>query len=183
VAPAGTEAVRWELTRFTVGHVYDWKNERFGNIKGDLIVQPNGFLRFRGDLAYNPEADVRRELTEGVQTANTDVAVNLERVSGAVGTRYSDPGKISFLQASLAGRLTRHVGLRGSTDWDLRTDQFVEHRVGLDLRFDCWAFTVEYVARHRDEDEFRFTLNLLGLGSPIKTTVGVEGTGSEVRTR
>ena len=40
----------------------------------------------------------------------------------------------------------------------------VEHRFGVDIHFQCWAILLEYVDRHHNEDEFRFSVNLLGLG-------------------
>jgi hypothetical protein len=73
------------------------------------------------------------------------------------------------------------VGIRSAINWDLRREEFVENRVGLDLRFDCWAFSFEYIGRKDDEDEFRFTVNLLGVGAPLRTSLGLGGTGLEGR--
>ena len=61
------------------------------------------------------------------------------------------------------------------TNWDLRAEVFVENRFGLDLKWQCWAFTVEYVARNNNEDEIRFALNLLGVGAPITTGTRLGG--------
>jgi hypothetical protein len=36
--------------------------------------------------------------------------------------------------------------------------------VGIDWRFNCWSVMAEYVNRHGDENEFRVSVNLLGLG-------------------
>jgi lipopolysaccharide assembly outer membrane protein LptD (OstA) len=69
--------------------------------------------------------------------------------------------------------------VKAQTNWDLRTDTFVESRFGLDFKFDCWAFSAEYVKRSRDiatgqsaDDEFRFALHLLGLGNVVSTKMG-----------
>jgi len=40
----------------------------------------------------------------------------------------------------------------------------VEDRVGVDIHFQCWAISLEYIDRHKNEDEFRFSINLLGVG-------------------
>jgi hypothetical protein len=34
----------------------------------------------------------------------------------------------------------------------------------VEIRFQCWALIAEYVSRFKSDDEFRFTLNLLGIG-------------------
>jgi len=36
--------------------------------------------------------------------------------------------------------------------------------VGIDWRFSCWSVMAEYVNRQGDENEFRISVNLLGLG-------------------
>lgn len=198
VAPAGTEASRLELVRFLVAHAWDIQNERPGNLVGDLILQPTERLRLRSDLAYNLDRGA-------VETATTDLAVDLRRVGASAGTRYTRqpalgvpafvqvPGtwnqgvelperaSVSFLQGSASAELWRNLTARASTNFDLRTDRLVENRFALDFRFQCWAFTVEYIDRSREEgqssaeDEFRFALNLLGIGAPIRTTLGVGG--------
>ncbi len=40
----------------------------------------------------------------------------------------------------------------------------VENRVGVDIQWQCWSVLLEYVDRHRSDDELRFTVNLLGIG-------------------
>ena len=40
----------------------------------------------------------------------------------------------------------------------------VENRFGVDIHFQCWAILLEYVDRHKNEDEFRVSINLLGIG-------------------
>jgi LPS-assembly protein len=196
VSPEGTEAARLEMVRFLVAHAYDVQNERPGFAAADLIVQPNGFLRFRGDISSSVEG-------RGVQSATTDLALILPRLTTTVGTRYlrqpevpvpewvqvagtfnpgvplPDRASVSFLQGGVSSEVWRNLTVRMNTNFDMRSDTFVENRFGVDVKFQCWALTVEYVDRtaeggfSRGDDEFRFAVNLLGVGGPIRTHVGV----------
>jgi hypothetical protein len=58
-------------------------------------------------------------------------------------------------------------------NWDLRRTEFTETRVAVDFHWQCWALTVEYVNRAKRDDEIRFAVNLLGVGGPIGTSVGL----------
>jgi len=71
---------------------------------------------------------------------------------------------LNFVRAELSARLTTYLDARASTAWDARRGVALENRVGIDLHFQCWAIMIEYVDRHRNEDEVRFSVNLLGLG-------------------
>jgi hypothetical protein len=57
----------------------------------------------------------------------------------------------------------------------------VENRIAVDLKWQCWAFSVEFVSRVKDpvtnraEEQLRFTVNLLGMGAPLSTSVGLGG--------
>jgi LPS-assembly protein len=172
VAPAGTEAARWELIRLVLSHYYEALNpaEPFGPVAADLIVNPSRIFSFRGDTTYNVYGD-------GIQTATTDLAVTVDPVIASIGTRYSKPDRVNFVQARLQTDVTRWAVARFSTDWDVRDDVFVESRFGLDLKWSCWALSVEYVARHDDEDEIRFSINLLGMGGTVGTGSRISGTG------
>ena len=70
--------------------------------------------------------------------------------------------------------IVAHVG----TNWDARTDTFVENQFGIDLRFQCYEFSLVFVDRNREigrlkaDEEVRFSLNLLGVGGPIRTGTG-----------
>jgi lipopolysaccharide assembly outer membrane protein LptD (OstA) len=76
---------------------------------------------------------------------------------------------------------------RLKTNWDIKTTSEVESRFGFDLKFDCWALSLDYIRRSPDrpgqsaDNEFRFSLNLLGLGNVISTRVGASATDSEPR--
>ena len=172
VAPPGTEATRWELMRLVLSHSYEALNsdQPFGPVSADLIVNPNRIFSFRGDTSYSVYGD-------GIQTGTTDLAVDVAPVTASIGTRYSKPDSVNFVQARLRTDVTRWAVARLSADWDLRTDVFVESRAALDFKWSCWALSVEYVSRHNDEDEVRFAINLLGVGSPVATGSRIRGTG------
>jgi hypothetical protein len=169
VAPPGTEAVRWEMLRLVLAHSYELLNASrpAGPVTADLILNPTRTVGFRGDASYG----VYRG--EGVQTATTDVTVDVPRVKATLGTRYSKPDRVNFVQGSLSAELASWLVGRVTTNWDVRSDVFVENRVAVDLKWQCWAVTVEFVSRHDNEDEVRFAVNLLGVGAPITTGAGL----------
>jgi len=171
-APPGTEPTRWELVRFVLAHSYEALNpeQPLGPVAADLIVNPNRIFSFRGDTSYSVYGD-------GIQTGTTDLAIDVAPVIASIGTRYSKPDRVNFLQSRLQADLARWAVARVSADWDLRTDVFVESRVGVDFKWSCWAISLEYVARHKDEDEVRFAINLLGVGGPLGTGRRIGGTG------
>jgi hypothetical protein len=167
-AYADAEAVRWEMLRLTLGHSYDTRFERVGDVFSTLIVQPKPGLYFRSDVSYSP-------VTGGIPNATADVAAELPlRTAANLGIRYSDsPGNITFLQAGFTSAFSRRVTVRSELNWDLYRGEFTETRVAADFHWQCWALTVEYVNRPRQDDEIRFAINLLGVGGPIGTSVGL----------
>jgi LPS-assembly protein len=166
------DAVRWEMFRLTLGHSYDTRFERVGDLFSTLIVQPKPDLRFRSDVIYSP-------VTGGIPNATADVsAVVPGLATGNVGIRYSDePSHTTFLQAGFTSAVSRRVTVRSEMNWDLYRSDFTETRVAADIHWQCWALTVEYVHRSRQDDEIRFAINLLGVGGPIGTSVGVGALG------
>jgi hypothetical protein len=166
VSLANADTVRWEALRFAVGHSYDLREERAGDITGTLIVQPTDRLRLRADIAHSVHG-------QGVQVATSDLLVRLDPVSFSIGSRYSDPGDFNFITTGLVVDVTRYVTLRNTNFFDARTSSFVESRASAEIHFQCWALTVEYVHRERRDDELLFAVNLLGVGGPVRTTVGL----------
>jgi LPS-assembly protein len=167
------EAVRWEALRVAVGHSYDLRRERAGDITGTLIVQPSNRIRLRGDIAHSVRG-------QGVQIATTDLLLRVDPVSLSVGSRYSDPSDINFFTTGFVWDVNSWITIRNSNYFDARTTTFVESRVAADIRFQCWSITVQYVHRERRDDELLFAVNLLGVGGPIRTSVGLgalEGSG------
>jgi hypothetical protein len=90
-----------------------------------------------------------------------------------VGSRYSDPGNFNFLTTGLVANLSRWVTIRNANFFDARTLSFVEARAAADVKFQCWSITVEFVHRERRDDEVNFAVNLLGVGGPIRTSLGL----------
>jgi LPS-assembly protein len=170
---ADSEAVRWEAVRLLLGHSIDLrsKNHTVGDIIGDLIVQAPSIFRFRGEARYGIA-------TQDLVTATTDLSATLARVTGAVGTRYDAEQRTNFLQGTVRAEITNWLVAHVATNWDMRTDTFVENRFGIDLRFQCYEFSFVFIDRSREvgrahaDEEVRFSLNLLGVGGPIRTTVG-----------
>ena len=196
VSSDGAEATRLDLARLVLANAYDFEARRFGNFAADLTLQPSSMLSLHADASYDVKGD-------GLQAYTADMTLMVPRVTGVVGLRYNRqpavsipyfvqvPGtfnhgpevpvasSINFLQGRLSVDVWRNLVVRLETNWDLRTDTFVESRFGLDFKFDCWALTAEFVKRSRDiatgqtaDDEFRFSLHLLGLGNVLSTKMG-----------
>ena len=204
ISPENTEAARLDLLKLTLASAYDIENAQLGNVAGDLTVQPSQMLSLHADASYNVVGD-------GLQAYTTDVTVNVPRVTGNVGTRYvrkpnviipyfvQNPGTFNlgngppsnqathFLQGAAAVDVWPNLVLKVKTNYDLRTTSVVETRFGGDFKFDCWALTLEYIRRNPDrpgkspDNEFRFSLSLLGLGNVLSTRVGASTTDSEPR--
>lgn len=173
VAPVDTEALRFEVVRLALSHSLDFKNnqQQLGNAVADLIVQPTPYLRYRGNLTHDVHG-------RGLQTAENDISVSLARLIASAGTRYNDPAKTNFFQGSLAAELTSKVAGRAIMNWDLRSGAFVESRLGVDIRFQCWALSIDYIHRDaigsaRPVNDVRFTVNLLGSGKAISNSFGL----------
>jgi LPS-assembly protein len=161
-----TDPVRWEMLRLTLAHSHDITDGGDAVVRADLIVQPTERVRFRADSLYSVERG-------GMELVTSDVSVATAPVTVSVGHRYSDLDRVNFLQGSLRADLSSYLTVRAATEWDIRTTTFVENRVALDVKFQCWAFTVELVNRERDDTEIRFAVNLLGVGGPIQTSMGL----------
>jgi len=204
ISPENTEATRLDLFKFVLASAYDINKAQFGNVAGDLTFEPSRMLRFHGDASYNV-------VGEGLQAYTTDVTLNVPRVTTSVGTRYTrippviipyfvqipgtwNPGNnlpsnlsTHFLQGTASVDLSPNLVAHAKTNWDIRTTSAVENRFGVDLKLDCWALTVEYIRRNPDrpgknpDNEFRFSLSLLGLGNVVDTRVGGGATSSDPR--
>jgi LPS-assembly protein len=215
MAPEGTEADRLDLIKLVLANAYDFQSQHFGNVAADLVIQPSKIVSFHAGSSYNVTLDI-------LQAYSADVTLNIPRIVGTVGTRYTrapqgdaltTPGVIipyfvqipgtfnpgnslsssqatNFLQGQATIELWRNFLFgRLRTNFDTGTGTNVESRFGLDFKFDCWAFSVDYIKRSPDrfggsaDNEFRFSLSLLGVGNIISTGVGGIGTDSEPRFR
>jgi LPS-assembly protein len=167
------EPIRWEAVRFLLGHSLDLRSENhtIGDVVGDLIVQAPSIFRFRGEIRYSMAQ-------HDVASTTTDFSVSTGRVSGSVGTRYDAEQRTNFLQGGARLELTPNLVARAATNWDMRTDTFVENQFGFDVRFQCWEISVLFIDRTREagrpraDEEVRFSVNLLGVGGPLRTSVG-----------
>jgi LPS-assembly protein len=169
VSGADQEAVRWEMVRLLLSQSVNLlpdANHRFRPVRADLILQPNRTLYARADASWDVYG-------RGVLTANADIGIRTADFNVSAGTRFDDRAELHVVRGEVSARLTRHVDARAATHYDVRGGTPVENRVGVDLHFQCWAILLEYVDRHRSEDEFRFAIHLLGVGQ----TGGRTGTG------
>jgi LPS-assembly protein len=168
VAPAGAEPFRWELMRFTLASGYDLRaaDRPLAPVRGELILDPGRYFYFRADTTYGVYKN------EGFQSGNTDLGLVLPRFAATVGTRFTKDSS-NFVQGTMRGDIFRNLSANFTTNWDVRTDTFVENRFGLNFRFQCWAFDFSYITRTKEQglsasdNEFRFAVYLLGVGGPF----------------
>jgi hypothetical protein len=158
---------RWEMVRLAVSQFYDFgEPERgLGPVTADLIFQPGRVFQFRGDI----EQGVRGE---GLRRASADASLLLRDLTATVGAQFSALEKIEFIRAQVTARVSQYLTVRGASNWDVRQNAFVENRLGIDLHWQCWAFSLTYIARKKDDNEVRVSLNLLGLGN-VGTSTGL----------
>src|SRR5262249_55580886 len=141
------EPVRWEAFRLEVGHSYDLRNDRAGDVFGTVIVRPTDRLRFRGDIIQSVHG-------EGVQSGTSDVAVRVaDFLTFSIGQRFSEPNRFNFITTGLNLELSKYVILRNTNNFDVRSGNMVESRTAADIKFQCWSLTVEFVHRQGRDDE------------------------------
>jgi LPS-assembly protein len=155
------EPVRWEAVRLTVAQIFNLlpaADEPFKDLNAELIVRPTQHFGVRGVGAWNVYG-------MGLRQGNADVFAVYRDVAVSAGTRFNEIGSpFTTVNGAIAARITQHLNARASTEYDILNGTKVENRVGVDIHWQCWAIMLEYVDRHRSEDEFRFSVNLLGLG-------------------
>ncbi len=173
VAGPDQEPVRWDLLRFTLSQTYNFKpvSEPVGDLYGDLVLQPNQRIRIAGYARYNMYG-------LGLREAAGTVGVVYPRFSVAVGPRFNEQGNTVLFGPQIAPtgtqrtltaegtvRILPNVDLRAGAAWELINGvASVEARGGIEWRFDCWSISAVYVNRHHNDSEFRFSVNLLGVG-------------------
>ena len=164
VSGPDAQAVRWELAKLVLSQTYNFnpRSQPFGDLYGDLGIQPSQQIKFRADARYNV-------YDLGLREANADVSAIFRDFSVSVGPRFNEQAGQRTVKAEVTAKITRNLDLRGATFFDVSNGLPVEARGGFDWRFDCWAIMVEYINRHRDENEFRFSINLLGVGQSGST--------------
>jgi len=151
--------VRWELARMTVSQTFNFLpvGSQFKDLVAEGTVQPNEHLRFRADARYNV-------YNLGLRDANADISAVFRDFSASAGPRFNEQQGFRFLETGATARLSRFLDAKASTVWDITNSRATEARGGLDIHFDCWAITTEYIYRYGQDSEFRFSVNLLGLG-------------------
>jgi LPS-assembly protein len=155
------EPVRWEAARFTIAQAVNLlpdADEPLKDLNAELIVRPTQHVGVRALAAWNLYG-------LGIRSATVDVFATYQDIFAAVGHRFNEiSGDYHTVNAEIAAKVTQNLNVRLSTHYDVLNGTSVENRVGVDIHFQCWAILLEYVDRHKDEDEIRFSVNLLGLG-------------------
>ncbi len=164
------EPVRWEMVRLALSQTFNIRkaanqDQPFGDLTGDLIIQPNTLFRFRADAAYNMYGF-------GLRSANMDLTATYRDVALTVGSRFDDVVGTNFVTGQVSAKLLANLDGHVAVDYDVRNGSPVENRLGVDWRFQCFAIAAEYVNRHKNENEFRFSISLLGVGQ-AGTKVGL----------
>ena len=181
------------------------ESQSFGNVAGDLTIQPSKMLRFHGDA----QLQRHRRRAAGLHDRRDPghPATRGERrhalpsyAPGGHPVLRADPGHLQPGQRAAVEpghqlspgaatvELWRNLVDRPREDELGHQDRPASSRVAsaLDFRFDCWALSLDYIRRAPDrpgknpDNEFRFSLNLLGLGNVLSTRVGA---GGRTRTR
>ena len=183
VAGVGEQAVKWELMRFSLGQTYDLTRDegfeplgvpprkpskRFGDLAGEVILQPNSLFRFRGDARYDVYGD-------GLQNVNGDISATLWDVTALAGGRFDDRAKIEFIKGEILAKISRYLDLRGSTQYDISSGTALETRVGMDIHCQCATISLGYIRREgvglaRNENAFHISVSLLGVGQVGSST-------------
>jgi hypothetical protein len=130
-------------------------------------VRPNNTFAFRTDGAWNVYG-------LGLRRGTAEASGTWKDFSASVATRFNEiRNSYHTVRGSVGATLTRNIAARASSEWDVDAGVPVEQRFGVDLHYQCWAILLEYISRHHNEDEFRFSVNLLGVGQ----VGGRSGTG------
>jgi LPS-assembly protein len=161
--------VRWELARLTVSQTFNFLpvSQPFKDLVAEAMYQPNEHLRFRADARYNV-------YDLGFRDGNADISAIYRDFSVQVGPRFNEQQGFRFLDATASARISRFVDAKASTAWDITSGRATEARGGLDIHFDCWAIRTEYIYRYGQDNEFRMSVNLLGVG---QASTGAKGLG------
>jgi hypothetical protein len=114
----------------------------------------------------------------GLREANGEIRATFQDFAANVGPRFNEQQGFRFLAAGAAARISRFVDAKVSSAWDVTAGRATELRGGLDIHFDCWAITSEYVYRYGQDSEFRISINLLGVGQAGTSARGPTSTAT-----
>jgi LPS-assembly protein len=167
-ADINEEPVRWELARMTLSQTFNFLpvSQPFKDLIGEVMVQPNEHFRFSANARYNV-------YNLGWRDANGAFSVIFNDFSASVGPRFNEQQSFNFIEAGATARLSRFVNARTSSAWDVTAGRATEVRGGLDIHFDCWAILSEYIYRYGQDNEIRFSVNLLGVGQAATQARGL----------
>ena len=132
-------------------------SQPFKDLIGEVLVQPNEHLRFSVNARYNV-------YNLGLRDANGLFTAIFNDFSASVGPRFNEQQTFNFIEAGGTSRLSRFADARVNSVWDVTAGRATEVRGGLDIHFDCWAILTEYIYRYGQDNEIRFSINLLGVG-------------------
>jgi len=165
---ANEEAVRWELARMTLSQTYNFLpvSEPFKDLMGEAMVQPNEHFRISANARYNV-------YNLGLRDANGAFSVIFNDFSASVGPRFNEQQTFRFIQSAATARISRFVDAKTSSAWDVTAGRATEVRGGVDIHFDCWAILSEYIYRFGQDNEFRMSVNLLGVGQAATSARGL----------
>ena len=151
--------VRWEMANFTLSQTFKMSptSQPLKDLFADLNFRPNQRIGFHADARYNVYG-------LGLREVNADINVVYPRFAVAVGPRFNLQADTQYLRAETFVKVLDNVDVRAASSWDVLKGQAIENRIGIDWRFSCWSIIAEYVNRKGDENEFRVSINLLGLG-------------------
>jgi LPS-assembly protein len=159
VAGPDETPVRWEMVNLTLSQTFKMSatSQPLKDLYADLTFRPNQRIGFHADARYNVYG-------LGLREANADIQLVYPRFAVSLGPRFNEQASSRYLKAEALVRVLNNVDVRGSSAWDVLRGEAIENRIGIDWRFSCWSIIAEYVNRRGDENEFRFAINLLGLG-------------------
>jgi len=169
IAGPNGEPVRWEMARLTLSQIFDMRKsinqtQPFGDLTGDLIIQPNSFFRFRADAAYNM-------YQYGLRYTDLDMTAMYRDIALTAGYRYNAISGANYVTAQAGAKVLANLDVHGGIGYDVMKGQLVETRFGIDWRFQCFSISAEYVNRHANENQFHLSISLLGVGQ-IGTKMG-----------
>jgi len=169
VAGPDGQPVRWELARLDLFQNFNIRKaisqtQPFEDLGAQFILSPSAMFRFRADASYDMYGT-------GFRSANTDVTAYWKDIAVSFGSRYNEIAGSNYITAQVAAKILANLDGHASIGYDVRNSASVENRFGFQWRFQCFSITAEYVNRDRNENEFHFSVGLLGIGE-IGSKVG-----------
>jgi len=153
----------WDFCRFKLSQTYDikaaWENnpEPFSPIKGELDFDPIKYFSVTSEAAYS------RYKTRFISySAGAAISDHRGDVLSAE-RRYNETGPIETIKLELQLVVMDRLLAYGSTERNLVDKKNVETELGMIYTAQCWSTEAGYYD-NEDEQRYRFTVNLYGLG-------------------